>query len=204
MHDQRIRYSSFIFLQDVLSFFINLLLSIPKSIRTFFQYALPPKQNHEFTLEYPSLRIESPLSQCTFDLDRNLSFETHDLKDHPCEPHGTSMDNTYIPPSFVSSTTPNRYIPLHLPLIIHDFPTKRYKYLPKFDGEIKNLTAEKNLQAFEHFLDIFEVGHVDVCMRVFSLSLQGYAKEWFKHLHPKSISTWEEFSDVFLNFWGER
>ena len=77
-------------------------------------------------------------------------------------------------------------------------------YHPKFDGEIKNLTAKNHLQAFEHFFDIFEVEHVDVCTRVFSISLEGDAKKWFNHLHPKSISTWEEFSDVFLNFWGER
>ena len=41
-------------------------------------------------------------------------------------------------------------------------------------------------------------------MRVFSQYLQGYAKEWFKHLQPESISTWEEISDIFLNFWGKR
>ena len=41
-------------------------------------------------------------------------------------------------------------------------------------------------------------------MRDFSQSLQGDAKEWFKHLHPKSISTWEEFSWTFLKFWGRR
>ena len=41
-------------------------------------------------------------------------------------------------------------------------------------------------------------------MRDFSQSLQGYAKEWFKHLKPESISTWEELSDIFLKFWGKR
>ena len=61
-----------------------------------------------------------------------------------------------------------------------------------------NLTAEKHLQSFEHFLDLFEVEHDDVCMRVFSQSLQGYVKEWFKHLQAESISTWEEIFDIFL------
>ena len=46
----------------------------------------------------------------------------------------TIVDNTSIPHSSVSSNIPNRYKPLHLPLILHDFPTKNYKYLPKFDG----------------------------------------------------------------------
>ena len=102
------------------------------------------------------------------------------------------------------SNIPNRYRPLHLPHVLHDFPTKHYKYLPKFDGESKNLTAEKHLQSFEHFLDLFEVEHDDVCMRDFFQSLQGDVKEWFKHLQPESINTWEEFSDIFLKFWGER
>ena len=70
--------------------------------------------------------------------------------------------------SLFLSNIRNRYRPLHLPLILHDFPTKHYKYLPKFDGESKDLTAEKHLQAFEHFLDLFEVEHDDVCMRAFS------------------------------------
>ena len=104
------------------------------------------------------------------------------------------MDNTSIPPRFISSTIPNWYKPIHLPLILHDFLAKHYTYLPKFDGEIENLMVENHLQDFEHFLDVFEVEHVDVSMRVFSLSLQGYAKEWFKQLQPKSISTWEGIS----------
>ena len=40
-------------------------------------------------------------------------------------------------------------------------------------------------------------------MRDFSQYLQGDVKEWFNHLHPEAINTWEEFSDIFLNFWGK-
>ena len=122
--------------------------------------------------------------------DQDPSFEPHDIKYHPCEPHETIVDNTSIPHSFVSSNIPNRYRPLHLPHGLHDFPRNHCKYLPKFDGESKNLTTEKHLQAFEHFFDLFEVECDDVCMRYFSQSLQGDDKEWFKHLHPESISTW--------------
>ena len=60
------------------------------------------------------------------------------------------------------------------------------------------------MQAFEHFLDLLEVEHDDFCMRVFSQSLQGEVDEWFKHLHPESISTWEDISDIFLKFLGKR
>ena len=159
--------------QDVLSFLVKLLLSFPKLVKTTFHYALHSKQHHEFTPIYPSLRTEIIPSPCMFDFDWDLSFKPHEIKGHPCEPHETSIDNTSIPHSSVSSNIPNRYKPLHLPLIFHDFPTKHYKYLPKFDGESKNLTVENHLQAFEHFLDLFEIEHVDFCMRAFSQSLQG-------------------------------
>ena len=142
MHDENIRYSSFSFLQDVLSFFVNILLYFPKLVKTVFHYALHSKQNHEFTPVYPSLRTESISSSYAFDFDQDPSFEPHGIKDHPCEPHETKVDNTSVPHSPISSNIPNRYRPLHLPLILHDFPTKHYKYLPKFDGESKNLTAE--------------------------------------------------------------
>ena len=143
MNDKRIRYSSFNFLLDALSFFVNLLLSIPKLVKTVFHYALHSQQNHQFTPVYPSLRTESFPSPCTFDFDRDLSFEPHDLKGHPCEPHETTANNTSISHSSISSDIPNRYRPLHLPHILHNFPTKHYTYLPKLDGESKNLTVEK-------------------------------------------------------------
>jgi hypothetical protein len=57
-----------------------------------------------------------------------------------------------------------------------------------FDGELEKHLAEKHIQYFEHFIDIFEIEHVDVYMRIFSKSLQGVAKECFRHLQPESIS----------------
>ena len=77
----------------------------------------------------------------------------------------------YFAQDFVASSTQSRYIPLLLPQILHDFPTKHYKYLLEFNGEPEGPTAEKHLQAFEYFLDIFEIEHDDVCMRDFSQSL---------------------------------
>jgi hypothetical protein len=41
-------------------------------------------------------------------------------------------------------------------------------------------------------------------MRDFSQTLQGDVKEWFRHLHPKSIRSWEELKDSFLKFQGNR
>jgi hypothetical protein len=54
-----------------------------------------------------------------------------------------------------------------------------------FDGELEKISAEKHVQDFEHFADLFEIEHDDVLMRDFSQSLQGEIKEWFRHLQPK-------------------
>jgi hypothetical protein len=73
-----------------------------------------------------------------------------------------------------------------------------------FDGEPNAITTEKHIQDFEHFIDLFEIDHDDVCMRAFSQSLKGDTKEWFKHLHLETISSWEELKNVFLKFWGKK
>jgi hypothetical protein len=73
-----------------------------------------------------------------------------------------------------------------------------------FDGEPGSISAEKHIQGFEHFIDLFEIEHDDVCMRVFSQYLKGDNKDRFKHLQPEEISSWEELKDVFLKFWGNK
>ena len=113
------------------------------------------------------MQIESISSSCAYDFDQDLLSKLHDIKEQLCEPHDTTVDIVYSSHSLISSKIPNRYRSLHLPPTLHDYPTKHHKFLPKFDGESKNLTAEKQLQSFEHFLDLFEVEHDDVCMRAF-------------------------------------
>jgi hypothetical protein len=73
-----------------------------------------------------------------------------------------------------------------------------------FDGEPDTISAEKHIQGFEHFIDLFEIDHDDVCMRAFSQSLKGDTKDWFKNLQPETIISWEELKDVFLKFWGRK
>jgi hypothetical protein len=97
-----------------------------------------------------------------------------------------------------------RYSPLKLLSILHDFPLKHYKYLIRFDGEIDGHSAEKHIHVFEHFIEIFEIEHDDVSMRAFSQPLQGHDKIWFMHLHLESIISWDKLREIFLEFWGQR
>jgi hypothetical protein len=72
-----------------------------------------------------------------------------------------------------------------------------------FDGESSIISAKKHIQGFENFIDLFEIDHNDVCMRIFSQSLKGDTKHWFKHLHPETISSWVELKKFFFKFWGK-
>jgi hypothetical protein len=93
---------------------------------------------------------------------------------------------------------------MKLPQVLHDFPPNHHEYLPVFDGETNVISAEKHIQGFVHFMDLFKINHDDVCMRAFSQSLKGDTKDWFRHLQLDTISSWEELKNVFLKFWGKK
>ena len=48
------------------------------------------------------------------------------------------------------------------------------------------------MEAFEKFIDQFEIVHEDVTMRLFSKSLLGDVGVWFKGLGADSIGSWVE------------
>jgi hypothetical protein len=79
----------------------------------------------------------------------------------------------------VPTQIPDRYKPLDFPPILHDLPTNYTDNLPRFDGENANITAEKHIQRFEYFLELYEVEDDDVYIRMFALSFQGKVKNWF-------------------------
>ena len=171
MHGERLRYSSLHFFWYALSCLVSLFLSFPKFIKTTFSGSIRPEQSYDYIPVYPSLWTKSVAFSFTFDFDRYFSPESHDIEGHPCETHETSVNSVSIAPNLVSPSLPSWHKPLQLPPILHDFPVKHYKYLHKFDGESKDLIAEKHLQAFEHFSNLFEIEHDDVCMRNLAQSL---------------------------------
>jgi hypothetical protein len=200
-HYRKTRHPSLCFLQGIIYSFINIFLCFLEYFKRIYIHLLPSNEDLRSTLAYPSLQtIDSP-SSCITDIHHDPSFELYDVQGQFCKPNKVKIDLV----SYVLTPSPSkiqeRYKPLRLPSILHDIPPKHYKYLPMFD---ENITAEKHDQAFENFAYFFEIEHDDVSMRIFSQSLQGYAKVWFRHLHPKSISSWEELSHAFLRFWGER
>jgi len=95
---------------------------------------------------------------------------------------------------------PERYKPLILPPILNPLPANHPEYLPRFDGE-NGITAQKHIQAFEDYLNLYEVEDEDVSLRLFSLSLQGEVRTWFKALPEASISDLQQCSKLFLDRW---
>jgi hypothetical protein len=59
------------------------------------------------------------------------------------------------------------------------------------------------LEAFENFLDQFEIIHDDVIMRLFSKTLFKDVAIWFKDLRADSIGSCIELSNDFSKYWGE-
>ena len=60
------------------------------------------------------------------------------------------------------------------------------------------------MEKFEDFIDLEEVDYVDVRMRLFSQSLLGEAKKWFKELSAASILTFQSFQNAFLERWDDK
>ena len=56
---------------------------------------------------------------------------------------------------------------------------------------VTNVNAEQHVQNVENFLDLFEGDEEDDSIRLFSLSLQGQVKSWFKALPDASISDFQ-------------
>jgi ribonuclease HI len=97
-----------------------------------------------------------------------------------------------------------RYAPLVLPHPMNPLPAGDYlKYMPKFTRE-GDITAEEHLAAFYSYADNLNIENEDVWMRVFSQSLDGEVRKWFKGLAPGSIASIEALDNVFLRQWGDR
>jgi hypothetical protein len=59
-----------------------------------------------------------------------------------------------------------RYVPLALPVPLHDLPENYMKNLPKFTGE-GDLTTTEHMNFFDQFVDILGLEHEDVYSRLF-------------------------------------
>ena len=87
----------------------------------------------------------------------------------------------------ISTKVLERYKPLVLPPIFQALPANIQNKLPRFDGESSKVTAEEHIQNIEDLFDLYEIEEDDVCIRMFSLSLQGKIKSWLKTFQLQAI-----------------
>ena len=57
---------------------------------------------------------------------------------------------------------------------------------------------------FDDFIELEEVDHEDVNMRLFAQSLSGEAKKWYKDLPPRSIPNFSGFQTAFMERWDNK
>ena len=87
-----------------------------------------------------SVNTEFPfdLGLLTFPTSYDDSLQHEEPKEHKPDP----VALVYTPTPFI---VPDRYKVLVLPSILHAFSTNYYLYLPRFDGERKNVNAEQHV-----------------------------------------------------------
>jgi hypothetical protein len=151
----KIRYLRFSLVQEVLFFFINTFLSFPKFFKRIFLHLLCSNESQRSTLVYPSFQTVGIPPSCIADIHQVPSSEPCDVHDHSYELNETKVDLVPFVLNIVPSNIQERYNPLKLPSILHEFTLKHYKSVPRFNGELDGHLAEKHIQIFEHFIDIF-------------------------------------------------
>ena len=85
---------------------------------------------------------------------------------------------------------------------LYNHPTCRVDHLPSFNEENSKITTDQHAQKLKDVLDLYEIEEDDVHIIMFTLSLQGNAKSWFKNLPAASIFSFHQFSRVFLDRWA--
>jgi hypothetical protein len=93
-----------------------------------------------------------------------------------------------------------RYAPLVSASPLHNMPQDYQTRIPLFDGT-RTMAAHRHVDNMNAFFDLQEVDEEDVKMRLFSQSLNGQVRDWFKSLPTYSLNDITSFHQSFLNRW---
>jgi hypothetical protein len=93
-----------------------------------------------------------------------------------------------------------RYAPLVLASPLHAMTQDYQTRLPQFDTK-RPLSAQQHVDKMNDYFDLHEVDEADVQMRLFSQSLIGDVKKWYKGLRAVSILDLTAFQRSFLDRW---
>lgn len=181
------RYHILSLLNEVLFFTIILVVYFPLHIKKIVSWFI-------FSEHYKAQNVHSLLekedfsSDCIIDLDTNLSpkYERRDgffiiipegnmsQSGRKGEDSSSLGDNILPHKKFASFQLRTKVIfkPLVLPTILHQYLSKRFKFLPSFSLEEEDISAEQNILEFGYFLDRFQIIYEDMALRMFCQSLK--------------------------------
>jgi replication-associated recombination protein RarA len=89
----------------------------------------------------------------------------------------------------------------------HSLPKKAIENLPSFQGN-NAVSAKSHLKAFSLCINKWYIGathnHQDVKMKLFSLSLEENAFDWFSGLDDNKFTTIKDLIEAFTERWGDK
>jgi hypothetical protein len=100
-----------------------------------------------------------------------MDYEVDIPSEVPVEPCNQPVD-LFGQPSEFQLRIIEFFKPLMLPPILNAYPPVFFEYLHVFKG-YDHITIDKHMEAFEDFVENFEIMHEDVFLRLFSKSLVG-------------------------------
>jgi hypothetical protein len=107
--------------------------------------------------------------------------------------------------TMTSQWDPGSYRPLdmsEIPGYPRKMPPRYEDFLPRFDGTDEDC-PKSHMRRFFKFFQHFPVSDEaeDLVMKLFSASLHGEARRWYDNLPAASITSMEQFEEVFLAKW---
>ena len=191
-HSRRIEHSGWVWFKEFIAFIYNHVLSY---------FKLDQVYKDEIHIDYGrDIKPQSSDHMQTNPYVKSL------VKQEPHVVFLTPKEASSSHEPIVALPTPTkvigRYKPLVLPLIFQPLPAELINKLPSFNEENSKITADQHVQKLEDVLELYEIEEFDVRIRIFSLSLQGNAKSWFKNLLAASIFSFHQFARVFLDRWA--
>jgi hypothetical protein len=207
------------FIHEIMFLFINSFLSFPSHIKRiilFFVYSDDNRSSFIYpSLEEEKMPsccvVDIDLVSSPLPIHKSEICIASPLKvDHPCsleEVENNSQSSQISLPSVIPAEPFHKLVNPHdhltsfqikirnklfkhlrPPHDLHPYPRYSFEYLPWFSGE-DHITVERHLEAFESFVDQFEIVHDDVAMRLLSQSLSKDVAVWFRCLEAGSIGS---------------
>jgi hypothetical protein len=187
----RVRYLNLKSLQDMILCCIKCLLFFPEYIKETFSYLFNSNLDRK-TVHEPPLTVFCHHSETASIFIGCNSIPKQDSDDKNSQVDTVSSQKAVM---YVA-----RYAPLKLSSPLHELPQNYGQRIPKFDNTGK-ITARQHVSRVIDFMDLEEVDYEDVKLRLFSQSLAGEVRRWYKGLAAGSIPSFQQFEYVFIDRW---